>query len=81
MMNSRIAIFAQTLWLTARTASPACRVEIGGVVDAHVIAGCPDGQIRKDVLAAGGICVLIHHVTLVSGLILMKTDIPSMERA
>ena len=27
-----------------------------------LIAGCPEGPIRKNVLAQGGVCVLIHHV-------------------
>jgi hypothetical protein len=53
---------AQTLWLTARTASSAFSVEIGGVVAVHCYAGCPGGQSRKNVLAVGGAYVLIHHV-------------------
>ncbi len=49
-------------------ADGACRsaslsgVEKGGVVAVHFIAGCPGGQSRKNVLAHGGVCVLIHHV-------------------
>jgi hypothetical protein len=38
------------------------RVEKGGVVAIHFIAGCPGGQSRKNVLAHGGVCVLIHRV-------------------
>src|SRR4029077_6392175 len=38
------------------------RVENGGVVAVHCNAGCPGGQSRKNVLARGGVCVLIHHV-------------------
>jgi hypothetical protein len=26
------------------------------------IAGCPGGQSRKNVLARGGVCVLIYHM-------------------
>src|SRR5215471_13813821 len=37
-------------------------IEKGGVVAVHVIAGCPGGQSRKNVLARGEVCVLIHHV-------------------
>jgi hypothetical protein len=37
-------------------------VEKSGVVAVHYYAGCPDGQSRKNVLAVGGIYVLIHHV-------------------
>src|SRR5215467_7161663 len=35
-------------------------IEKGGVVAVHVIAGCPGGQSRKNVLACGEVCVLIH---------------------
>jgi len=38
------------------------RVEISGVVAVHVIAGCPGGQSRKNVLARGGVYVLIHRM-------------------
>jgi hypothetical protein len=38
------------------------RVEKGGVVAVDYYAGCPGGQSRKNVLAVGGVCVLIHHV-------------------
>src|SRR5262245_24724282 len=37
-----------------------CGVEKLGVVAVHVNAGCPGGQSRKNVLARGGVCVLIH---------------------
>ena len=40
----------------------ACRVEKSGVIAVHVIAGCPDGQSRKNVLARGGVCVLINQL-------------------
>jgi hypothetical protein len=53
---------AQTLWLTARTASFASRVEKSGVVAVYYYAGCPSGQSRKNVLALGGVYVLIHQV-------------------
>ena len=38
------------------------RVEKGGVVAVHYYAGCPSGQSRKNVLAVGGGCVLIHQL-------------------
>ncbi|HYL96149.1 MAG TPA: hypothetical protein VET69_10120, partial [Terriglobales bacterium] len=37
-------------------------IEKSGVVAVPVSAGCPDGQSRKNVLAMGGVGVLIHHV-------------------
>ena len=37
-------------------------IEKSVVVAVPVSAGCPDGQSRKNVLAVGGACVLIHHV-------------------
>jgi len=37
-------------------------VEKSGVVAVHYYAGCPVGQSRKNVLAVGGVYVLIHHV-------------------
>ena len=37
-------------------------IEKSGVVAVHIVADCPDGQSRKNVLAHGGGCVLIHHV-------------------
>jgi hypothetical protein len=40
----------------------ALRVEKNGVVAVHYYAGCPDGQSRKNVLAVGGVYVLIHQV-------------------
>ena len=33
---------------------------VSGVVAVHRVAGCPGGQSRKNVLARGGVCVLIH---------------------
>jgi hypothetical protein len=62
---ARIRYFAQTLWLMAPRRSGAMGgsgVEKGGVVAIHFIAGCPGGQSRKNVLAHGGVCVLIHRV-------------------
>jgi len=38
------------------------RVEKSGVVAVHINAGCLDGQSRKNVLALGGVYVLIHQV-------------------
>jgi hypothetical protein len=32
------------------------------VVAVHYYAGCPDGQSRKNILARGGVYVLIHQV-------------------
>ena len=40
----------------------ASRVEKSGVVAVHYYAGCPSGQSRKNVLAVGGVYVLIHQV-------------------
>jgi len=37
-------------------------IEKSGVVAVHYYAGCPDGQSRKNVLAVGGVYVLIHQV-------------------
>ena len=37
-------------------------VEKNGVAAVHYAAGCPGGQSRKNALARGGVCVLIHHV-------------------
>ena len=46
----------------ARRLAIGCRVEKGGVVAVHFVAGCLDGQSRKNALAYGGVCVLIHQV-------------------
>jgi transposase len=35
-------------------------IEKSGVAAVHYDAGCPGGQSRKNVLAHGGVCVLIH---------------------
>ena len=37
-------------------------IEKSGVVAVHCYAGCPDGQSRKNVLAVGGVYVLIHKL-------------------
>ena len=47
-----------------RRRSRCFQIEKSGVVAVHVIAGCPGGQSRKNVLAHGGVCVLIHQVTV-----------------
>jgi hypothetical protein len=53
---------AQTLWLNGN--SRWCvKVLIAAVwLPFILVAGCPVGQCRKNVLAAGGVCVLIHLV-------------------
>jgi hypothetical protein len=55
-------VLAETLWLTACNHVRSYEIEKSGVVAVHVVAGCPGGQSRKNVLAHGGVCVLIHHV-------------------